>query len=115
MPLLIVAALRVPSNRESGYGNCRGEPRLKAGLMESAVRRSEGYQIFLQILIDQRISAGLTQADVAEKLRKPQSFVSKYERGERRLDFVEALQVSHVLGLDPRQLFARFQKKDSEK
>ena len=79
------------------------------------MRRSEEYQTFLQVLIDQRIGAGLTQADVAEKLRKPQSFVSKYERGERRLDFVEALQVSQALGLDPRQLFARFQKKDSKK
>jgi transcriptional regulator with XRE-family HTH domain len=79
------------------------------------VRRSEGYQTFLQVLIDQRISAGLTQAAVAEKLRKPQSFVSKYERGERRLDFVEAVQVSQALGLDPKQLFARFLKKGSEK
>ncbi|HEY6388986.1 MAG TPA: helix-turn-helix transcriptional regulator [Candidatus Acidoferrum sp.] len=36
-----------------------------------------------------RIDAGLTQTQVARKLSKPQSFVSKFESGERRIDFVE--------------------------
>jgi transcriptional regulator with XRE-family HTH domain len=44
---------------------------------------------------------GLTQADVAERLGRPQSFVSKYERGERRLDLVEFLSIADALSLDP--------------
>ena len=43
----------------------------------------------MQNLIKARQGFGLTQVDVAEKLKKPQSFVSKIERGERRLDVVE--------------------------
>jgi len=40
-----------------------------------------------------RISEGLTQLQVADRLSVPQSFVSKYESGERRLDFVEVIDV----------------------
>jgi len=45
--------------------------------------------------------AGLTQQQVAKRLRKPQSFVSKYENGERRLDVAEFLGVLRILGADP--------------
>jgi transcriptional regulator with XRE-family HTH domain len=38
--------------------------------------------------------------ETALKLRKPQSYVSKYERGERRLDFVEFLEVAEAIGLN---------------
>lgn len=47
-----------------------------------------------------REEAGLTQVNVAEKLGKPQSFVSKYERGERRLDFTEFVELVDLLGID---------------
>jgi len=47
------------------------------------------YKTVLQNLIKARQESDLTQADVAEKLKKPQSFVSKVERGERRIDIVE--------------------------
>ena len=42
----------------------------------------------------------LSQAALASKLGRPQSFVSKYERGERRLDALELVQVANVLDLD---------------
>jgi transcriptional regulator with XRE-family HTH domain len=42
-----------------------------------------------QLLREARIAAGLRQADVAAQLSEPQSYVSKYESGERRLDIVE--------------------------
>ena len=51
-------------------------------------------------MIEARASNGLLQAEVAAKLNKPQSFVSKYERGERRLDFSEFVEVAAALGLD---------------
>lgn len=50
---------------------------------------SSKYKTVLQNLIKARQESGLTQFDVAEKLNKPQSFVSKVERGERRFDIVE--------------------------
>lgn len=53
------------------------------------------------LLAAERERVGLTQVEVAERLRKPQSYVSKYERGERRLDVVEYLDVARALGIDP--------------
>jgi transcriptional regulator with XRE-family HTH domain len=47
------------------------------------------YRALLNSLKQARKAAGLTQAQVARKLSKPQSFVSKFESGERRIDFVE--------------------------
>jgi len=69
------------------------------------VRKSvftEEYERFRQMLIAARRSRALTQVDVAERLGKPQSFVSKYERGERRLDVVEFLEVAKAIGIDPK-------------
>ena len=61
---------------------------------------SPHYQVFRNLLIEARESAGMTQVQVAELLRKPQSFVSKYERGERRLDFTEFIEVAATLEID---------------
>lgn len=58
------------------------------------------YSRFRQLLIDYRSSKNITQAELAKLLKKPQSFISKYERGERRLDFVEFLEVAHALDID---------------
>lgn len=57
-----------------------------------------------EILTSGRTAARLTQEDVAQRLRRPQSFVSKYENGERRLDVVELIEVGAATGLDPRQV-----------
>ncbi len=45
-----------------------------------------------------RKKAGLTQTELAKKLDKPQSYVSKYELGERKLDFVETVEVCEACG-----------------
>lgn len=47
------------------------------------------YQKLIQRLRQARLDAGLTQVDVGKKLKKPQAYVSKIERGERRVDVVE--------------------------
>ena len=57
-----------------------------------------------ELLSSRRIAAGLTQDQVARRLRRPQSFVSKYELGERRLDVIELIEVSDALGIDPCKL-----------
>ena len=54
-------------------------------------------RILLDLLRKTREEAGLRQDDVAERLGRPQSFVSKYESGERRLDILELYDVCEVL------------------
>ena len=70
---------------------------------------SREYRRFCSLLREERKAARLTQADVAAGLRKPQSFVSKYEQGERRLDVVEFLHIARVIGFDPHRLLGRLQ------
>lgn len=66
--------------------------------------RSQAQEVLLERLKAARKKAGLTQQAVADALGRPQSFVAKYERGERRLDVVEFLEVTGVLGADPRAI-----------
>lgn len=58
------------------------------------------YQIFRRMLVNARLSKGFLQAELADVLRKNQSYVSKFERGERRLDFTEFVDVANALNLD---------------
>jgi transcriptional regulator with XRE-family HTH domain len=51
---------------------------------------------------------GLSQAEVAKRLNKHQSFVSKYESGERRLSVIEFIDVVRALGADPPAVLRRF-------
>ena len=62
---------------------------------------SETYQRFTELMVQARKDAGLTQQQLADRLGKPQSFVAKYERGERRLDVVEFLEITEALECDP--------------
>ncbi len=63
---------------------------------------TDAYRAVLEVLVAARRRAGLTQQQVAKRLRKPQSFVSKYENGERRLDVAEFIGVLEILDQDPR-------------
>ena len=67
------------------------------------------YRLFRKILIDARAERGLSQAALAEKLGRLQTFVSKYERGERRLDVVEFIEVAAALDLDPYAVLKQLQ------
>lgn len=55
-------------------------------------------QAFREALWAMRKAAGLNQVEMAKKLGKPQSFVSKYESGERRLEYVEVEMICHACG-----------------
>jgi transcriptional regulator with XRE-family HTH domain len=68
---------------------------------------TETYERFCQELIQARKAAGLTQAELAARLSRPQSFVSKYERGERRIDVVEFLEIADALEMDAGELIRR--------
>lgn len=62
------------------------------------------YREMLRLLKSARIEAGITQADLALSLGKPQSYVSKFERGERSIDLVEFLQIVRAIGSDAHRI-----------
>ncbi len=68
------------------------------------------YVAFLQTLISARKTAGMTQQEVADRLHKPQSFVSKYERRERRLDVIEFVKIAKAIGVDPCRIVREIEK-----
>ncbi|HVX57782.1 helix-turn-helix domain-containing protein [Fulvimonas soli] len=68
--------------------------------------RDDRYNRLEKALTEARTRRGLTQQQVATALGRPQSFVSKYESGERGLDVVEFLDVCTVLGIDPMDVIA---------
>lgn len=61
---------------------------------------SPTYRRFLDCLKQARDDARLTQVEVASKLKRPQSYVSKCEQGERRVDVAEFLEFCEVYGVD---------------
>jgi transcriptional regulator with XRE-family HTH domain len=67
-------------------------------------------RVLLDLLRQVRLEAGLRQVDVAKKLNKPQSFVSNYESGERRLDLLELQAVCEVVGITVADFVGRFQE-----
>jgi transcriptional regulator with XRE-family HTH domain len=69
------------------------------------------YERFRVLLVAAREKVGLTQTEVATRLSRPQSFVAKYEGGERRLDVVEFIRVCEALDADPHAVLAELQNK----
>jgi len=61
------------------------------------------------LLVAKRKESGLTQTQVAERLKKPPSYVAKYELGERRLDVLEYLDVAAAIGFDPCEIIQHLQ------
>jgi len=57
------------------------------------------YQILIKLLREQRLKSNLYQSELAIKLDRPQSYISKYENGECRLDFVDVYIICQALGL----------------
>lgn len=77
--------------------------------MEKSIYSQE-YSLFLEQLRKAREEKGLTQIDVAERLGQTQSFVSKVERGERRLDIVELRAFCSAIGVAFTTFIARIDK-----
>lgn len=69
--------------------------------------KPEDYTAVGQILAAARAEVDLSQKDLAARLRKPQSFVSSYENGNRRIDVLELLVIAEGIGTDPARLFAK--------
>ena len=60
---------------------------------------TDSYRDLIALLVHARKRTGLTQQQLADKLNKPQSFVAKYERLERRLDIAEYISIGSLLGV----------------
>jgi len=69
--------------------------------------RSPQHRELVRRLTEARKSAGLTQHDLAKRLRRNQSFVAKYEGGERRIEVIEFVQICRAIGTSPEQLIVR--------
>lgn len=71
-------------------------------------RFSSDEETLRRLLRDQRIQIGLRQEELARQLATHQSFVSKYESGERLLTFVETINICKILNLDPHMLLMEY-------
>lgn len=74
---------------------------------------SPDHAAFCALLVAARHRAGLTQQVLASSLNKPQSFVAKIERGERRLDVLEFIEIARAIGADPVKLLRALLKRHS--
>ena len=68
---------------------------------------SARHKKFRELLRQIRVEAGLTQVELAEKLGKPQSYVSKVEQGERRMDFLETIDFCRECEFSPEDLIKK--------
>lgn len=76
----------------------------------SKTLRSPQHMRLLRLLLELRNSKSVTQIALAVQLGRPQSFVSKYESGERRLDLIELCDVVRALGANPIEFLTEFLK-----
>lgn len=63
-----------------------------------------------KMLVKARKDAKLTQVQLAAKLRRRQAYISRIERGERRVDVVEFVDIARAIGFDPAKFIAEFER-----
>lgn len=68
---------------------------------------TDAYGVFLEELVKARRDASITQVQLAEKLGRPQPFISYFERGERRVDLIEFVVIARAIGVEPEALFLK--------
>jgi transcriptional regulator with XRE-family HTH domain len=66
--------------------------------------RTPAHLQLIELLVAAREKAQLTQQQLADRLGKPQSFIAKYEGGERRIDVIEFLAITRALDVDPARI-----------
>jgi transcriptional regulator with XRE-family HTH domain len=77
--------------------------------MEKSIH-SARYAVFLRVLRETRRRAGLTQTQLAQQIGETQTFVSKCERGERRVDVVELRTLCQAFGLSLKQFVSTLER-----
>lgn len=65
------------------------------------------HQHLVEVLIEARKSAGLTQVELSQRIGRDQTFISLIERGQRRVDVIEFIGMAKAMGLEPVELFSR--------
>ena len=80
-----------------------------SGSTQRASRKQRERKILLAVLRDLRKQRNLTQDQLAKSMGVKQAFVSKYETGERRLDFIDLLGICDVLGMSIVKIAERFE------
>ncbi|MBW7909507.1 MAG: helix-turn-helix transcriptional regulator [Kiritimatiellae bacterium] len=83
---------------------------MKAGSGLGKTLGSKRHKALIDLLIERREAAGMTQADLADRLGEYQSFVARLESGQRRIDVVEFLNIAEVLGFDPTKAITTLKK-----
>jgi transcriptional regulator with XRE-family HTH domain len=78
--------------------------------MEKSVHTEE-YAAFLRLLRETRKAANITQTELARRLSQTQSHVSKWERGELRIDVIQLRNICHVLGTELTVFAHRLEKR----
>jgi transcriptional regulator with XRE-family HTH domain len=75
--------------------------------MQKSLKSAE-YGRLIEVLVAARHEADIPQQALARKLGRPQSFIAKYEGGERRIDVIEFIAIARAIGADPLKLFREF-------
>jgi transcriptional regulator with XRE-family HTH domain len=81
-----------------------------AGLELAKTLRSKRYKVLIGLLVAKRKAAGMTQSDLAVRLRKSQSFVARLESGQRRITVVDFMTLAKILRLDPYKIISTVEK-----
>lgn len=72
----------------------------------TSLHRSD-YKALIAELVKARKAVGMTQEELAARLKKPQSYVSKYEKCERRLDVIELIDICKILQIGYNDIIER--------
>lgn len=74
---------------------------------------TQDYERLIGLMAQIRKEKGVTQVDLAGAINKPQSFISKIENGERRLDLIEMIAIADALDVEPSAVLRRLEKQIS--
>jgi transcriptional regulator with XRE-family HTH domain len=80
------------------------------GLELAKTRKSKRYKALIGLLVARREAAGMTQSDLAAHLGKSQSFVARFESGQRRITVVEFMTLAKILRFDPCKVIETLEK-----
>jgi transcriptional regulator with XRE-family HTH domain len=69
------------------------------------------YRVLVKMLRDLRVAAEITQSDLAARFGRPQSYISKIERGERIIDPVELRWICRELDVDAKEVMQTWEKR----